>query len=303
MCAFKLPKFYYEKPKTIKGAIDLLHEKIKNPKILAGGTDLIVQMKDGLCNYGLLIDIKYIPNHSKIFVDQEGNLSIGAAITMSDLVGWINDVNERKMWYLGVAHAANCIGSQQIRNRATVVGNVCRSSPSGDMIPVLIALDAKVEIVGQKNKKYILVEEFITGPGKNKLSEGEIVTNIKIPQPTKHTFVGYVKYSNKKGMGLAITSAAVRISLDKANEKIKKARIVLGAVASTAVRIIEGERILVDEGIKDNVIEKISNISSCLSKPITDIRATEDYRQDVVKIVTSRAIKEVWKMSKEGRIF
>lgn len=286
-----LPRFDYIRPKNLKETIRILSETDKTRKVLAGGTDLFVQMRKGLIQPAMLVDIKSIPQFSRISISAKGELVVGAGVTLSELEQW---ARTEKDWQ-GLSMAAGCIGSEQVRNRATVVGNVCRASPAGDMAPMLIAMDGRVEIRGPKGKKLILVEDFITGPGKTVLARGEVVGFLRIPNPRLKTETSYLKLGARRAMETAIVAVAVRITMDQTLEKIRLARIVLGAVAPTPLRVPQAEEMLMKRGVTPEVLEEISEKAKYLAKPITDLRGSESYRSEMVKVMTRRAIEQIWK--------
>lgn len=286
-----LPRFDYIRPKNLKETIRILSETDKTRKVLAGGTDLLVQMRKGLIQPAMLVDIKSIPQFSRISISAKGELVVGAGVTLSELEQW---ARTEKDWQ-GLSMAAGCIGSEQVRNRATVVGNVCRASPAGDMAPMLIAMDGRVEIRGPKGKKLILVEDFITGPGKTVLARGEVVGSLRIPNPRLKTETSYLKLGARRAMETAIVAVAVRITMDQTLKKIRLARIVLGAVAPTPLRVPQAEEMLMKRGVTPDVLEEISEKAKYLAKPITDLRGLESYRSEMVKVMTRRAIEQIWK--------
>ncbi|KKK84835.1 hypothetical protein LCGC14_2779350, partial [marine sediment metagenome] len=271
-------------------AISVLSNPKEKVRVLAGGTDLFVHMKKGLDQPSLLLDIKSISELNHISISQNRELILGAGVTLAALEQW---ARMEKNW-TGLSLAAASIGSEQVRNRATVVGNVCRASPAGDMIPMLIVLDAKVEIHGPEGKRSVLVENVLTGPGQTALTKGEMVVSLKIPEP-QFTGTAYLKHSIRRAMEIAVVAVAARITLDNSSQKIGCARIVLGAVAPTPIRIPEAEIILIEKGVNAEVLEKISELATNRAKPISDLRGTKNYRSEMVGVLIKRAVKQAWK--------
>lgn len=290
-----LPHFDYIKPESLKKAVHVLSEGEKQGKVLAGGTDLLVQMKKRLLSPKLLVDIKGIRQLSRISLSSKGELVLGARVTLGELDQW---AKTRKEW-LGLSIAASSIGSEQVRNRGTVVGNVCRASPAGDMAPMLIALDGKAEIQGPKKKRLLLIENFIIGPGQTLLAPDEIVVSLRIPKPQDQTATAYLKLGARRAMDTAIVAVAVRISFDRTLKKIVAARIVLGAVALSPIRVPGAEDILMQQGVTPGTLEEISTLAMNHAQPITDLRGTEGYRSEMVRILTKRAVKQVWEQFSE----
>lgn len=286
-----LPRFDYLRPNSLKEALHLLSKARREAKVLAGGTDVFVQMKKGLTRPRLLVDIKSISQLHRIGLSSKGELVLGAGVTLAELEHW---ARRRKEWF-GLSIAAGSIGSAQVRNRATVVGNLCRASPAGDMAPMLASLDATVEMNGPRGKRSVLAENFVVGPGQTILTPGEMVTSLKIPKPPLHTGVTYLKLGARRAMEIAVVSIAVRMTWDKRSNKIRCARIVLGAVAAVPIRILEAEAILMKHGVNPEVLEEISHMAAAQSQPITDLRGTRSYRSEMVKVLTKRAVEQVWR--------
>ncbi|HEA66006.1 MAG TPA: xanthine dehydrogenase family protein subunit M [Desulfobacterales bacterium] len=291
-----LPRFEYIRAKNLNEAIRILSTEENGVKVLAGGTDIFVEMKQGQSRPQLLVDIKSIPELSQLSIGTNGELSLGAAVKLAELEYWAAG---QKDWS-GLSITARNIGSEQVRNRGTVVGNVCRASPAADMAPMLIAMDARVEIVGSEEPKLLLVEDFLVGPGQTVLKTGELVKSLKIPKPPSNTGTAFLKLGKRRAMNVAIVSIAAKIAINGAN-RIKSASLVLGAVAPTPIRILEAETILSNDGLTKQSLEKISNLAIAAAKPITDFRSTKDYRLKIVRILTQRVLKQAWKRATQAR--
>ncbi len=291
-----LPRFEYIRAKNLDEAIRILSIEENGVKILAGGTDIFVEMKQGQSRPRLLVDIKSIPELSQLSIGTNGELILGAAVKLAELEYWAAG---QKDWS-GLSITARNIGSEQVRNRGTVVGNVCRASPAADMVPMLIAMDARVEIVGSEEPKLLPVEDFLVGPGQTVLKTGELVKSLKIPKSPSNTGTAFLKLGKRRAMNVAIVSAAAKITINNAN-RIKSASVVLGAVAPTPIRIMEAGTILSNEGLTKQSLEKISNLASAVARPITDFRGTQDYRLKIVNILTQRVLKQAWKRATQAR--
>lgn len=293
-----LPGFEYENPSSVAEAVSLLQDGSRKPKVLAGGTDLLVQMKEGLVSYGLLVDIKGIADLSRIALDAAGTLTLGSAVTMSELVQW---VSSRPGWWSGLAVCADSVGSPQIRNRATVIGNLCRASPSADTAPGLIALDAAVTVAGPAGRRSVPLLEFITGPGRTVLSPQELAVSVSLPEPVGCTELVYIKHGTRRAMDLAAVSVAVRLSAQAETREVQTARIVLGAVAPTPIRLTEGEAVAERDGINPKTIQEIARLAQAKCRPISDVRATAGYRSAMVQVLTRRALAQAWQRLGQGR--
>jgi carbon-monoxide dehydrogenase medium subunit len=253
-------------------------------------------MRKGLLRPSHLVDIKSIPQICDLSVGPEEELIIGAGVTLEQLKDW---ARREKVWS-GLFAASGSIGSGQVRNRATVVGNVCRASPAGDMTPMLIALDGKVQIQGPTGRRRVAIEEFITGPGQIGLAQGEMVESLRIPRHRIPTATAYLKLGARRAMDTAIASVAVGISFDEPSGKITSIRIVLGAVGPKPLRAREAEEMLMRHGLTPAVLEKAAHLAQDAAMPITDLRATADYRSRMTKVLTKRAIEQAWREGIEG---
>jgi len=290
-----LPRFEYIRAKNVKEAIHILETEGTDVRVLAGGTDIFVEMKQGQSHPRLLVDIKAIPELSQLSLESNGELTIGASVSLAELEYWAAG---QKDW-TGLSITARNIGSEQVRNRGTVVGNICRASPAGDMAPMLIAMDARVEIVGPQGSKSMPLENFLVGPGQTALKPGELVTLLKIPRATSDTGAAFFKIGRRRAMNVAIVSVAAQIALNGAN-RIHSAGIVLGAVAPTPLRLHAAEEILLNQGMADQILEDIGELACSAAAPITDFRSTHDYRLKLVKVLTRRAVQQAWERARQA---
>lgn len=281
-----LPKFEYIKPKTIEEATNFLLELGAGAKIMAGGTDLLPPMRGGVLKPEYLIDIKDLPGLDYLTYDEEEGLRIGA-LTKLRTIEFSKMVWEKNP---SVAQAAKYVASTQVRAKGTMVGNIVNASPSADTPPILIAQGARLLIHGPENTREVPVEQFYKGFKKVDLEKGEIVTGIMVPPLAKDEHAAYIKHSVRKAMDLAIVGVAAWLKMD--GNVCVNARIALGAVAITPVRAPEAEQILIGKELTDDVVASaaIAAMENC--HPITDVRASADYRQDMVRVFTKRAIKK-----------
>jgi carbon-monoxide dehydrogenase medium subunit len=281
--------FDYLMPKTIREACSLLSKHKGKANAVAGGTDLLVLIKSRQIMPQYIINLKTIPNLNYIdYADGEG-LRIGALATMYDVES--SPIIQEKFPIL--ASAAHQVGSPNIRNMATIGGNLCRAAPSADTAPPLIGLGAKVKIVGFNRERTCGVEEFFLGPGACVLQSDEILTEIQIPNPPSYTRGVYLKMPAGKRISIAAIGVAVVVTLDAKQANIVDAKIVLGAVAPTPIRASKAEDIIKGKAIDDELIEKAAQAAAEEAKPISDIRAPANYRQEMVKVLTARALRQV----------
>lgn len=278
--------FEYFKPATIEEALRLLKEGGKGTRLLAGGTELINEIRGGRSRPARVIDLKAIRDLDFMRAAPDG-LRIGALYRVRDA--------ERSTWlresgYGAVSRAAGTLGSPQVRNKATIVGNVCRASPSADLIPPLIALGAKAKIVGEGTEKKVAVERMLLGPGRTILGENEIITELEIPCLPIHAGCSYYKLSPRKSLDLAVVGVATMVRTDPTSSTFVDARVVLGAVAPTAMRARKAEAVLKGAAVAQPVIDEAARVAAGECKPVDDVRASAWYRQRMVEVVVKRAI-------------
>lgn len=281
-----LPNFEYMVPKTIGEACNLLLELGKGAKVFAGATDIIPPMRDKAFTVDYLIDLKHIPGMKYIEYDETEGLKIGALTTLRE-IETSPLVKEKNP---AVAHAAKVVASTQIRAKGTMAGNLCNASPSADTPPILLAQNAKVLVQGPNKDRYIMMDDFFVGFKKTALEPGEIVTGFVIPPLKEGESAAYTKHAVRKAMDLAIIGVAVKLTMD--GDVCKDARIALGAVAPTTMRARNAEKALIGKKLTDDVIVEASLAARDECSPISDIRASAEYRRDMIRVFTKRAIKQ-----------
>lgn len=259
----------------------LLGNHGKEAKVLAGGTDLLVGMKEKGLSPGYVIDIKGIKGLDGISYDRKEGLRIGTLATMNEVSG-SSCVREH---YPFLSHAAGEVGSVQVRNRATIGGNLCNAAPSAETAPALLCLDAVLTLAGMKGERSIEIVEFFQGPGMTVL-DGEILTGIRIPPVTRKGI--YIKHSPRIAMDIAVIGAAVAVTLGPGGWE--EVRIALGAVASTPIRVHEAEELLKKKGPTKEAIEEAGRIAREAASPIFDVRASAEYRREMVENLVKRAL-------------
>jgi aerobic carbon-monoxide dehydrogenase medium subunit len=273
----------YEAPDTIKAAVGLLSKARGTSRILAGGTDLLVQMRSGMLEPDLIVDIKNIPGMYDIKVDKDG-CWIGAAVSGAELG---EHPKVRKSWP-GVVEAVELIGSTQIQGRATMAGNLCNASPAGDSIPAMIAAGAVVRIVGAGGQRDVPVEEICTGPGKTSLAKGELVASVLLPARPAHSGDAYLRFIPRTEMDIAVVGAGVSLTLDGSGT-CTAARLGLGAVAATPLLVPAGAAALVGTKVDQAALEALAAAASAACRPIDDKRGTKEYRIKVAGVLARRA--------------
>jgi len=274
-------RFEYFEPATLGEAVALLGRYEGRAQPLAGGTDLLVEIKEQLRRADCVVNIKKIPGMAELSYDARAGLRIGALVTARELE--LSAFVLEK--YPNMVQAARELGSIQVRNRATIVGNICRASPSADTAPPLIADGALVRIHGLSGERSVLLEEFFAGPGKTVLAPGELVTGLVVPPPAPRTGKVYLKHGRRKAMELATVGVAVSLTLNS------EARIVLGAVAPTPIRARRAEDSLRNRALDDALIEEAAQAAADESRPISNVRASAEYRREMVRVLTRRALQ------------
>lgn len=273
----------YETPRTVEQAVALLHDESGLSRILAGGTDLLVQLRSGMLEPELLVDIKHIDGIKDI-VAEDGGFRIGAAVAGAEL-GEHADV---KALWPGVVEALELIGSTQVQGRATMVGNLCNASPAADSVPAMIAADATARIAGPNGTRDCPVAEIATSPGKTSLAKGEIILSIFLPARPANASDAYLRFIPRTEMDIAVASAGVSLTLDGAGS-CTAARVALGAVAPTAVLVPDAAAALVGSKLDSAALEAMSAACSAACNPIDDKRGTMAYRTSVAGVLAKRA--------------
>lgn len=281
-------RFEYLTPKTLEEAISLLSRYNGQSKVIAGGTDLVVQMRDRRIKPEKVIDITGIEELVYIDVDDKKGLLIGALTPIRDL----EKSAELKRSYPIISQAASQLGSVAIRTMGTIGGNLCNASPSAETAPALIVLSAKARIVGPSGERVVPLEGFFVGPGSTVLEAGELLVEIQVPAPLPHTKGIYLKHAIRGSIDLAIVGVAVALTLETKSRVCQDIKIALGAVAPTPIRARKAEEILIGNTINDDLIDRSSLSASNEARPISDARASAEYRKEMVKVFTGRAIRE-----------
>lgn len=280
-----LSDFMYAAPKSADEAVAMLGQYGSGAKLMAGGTDLINFIKTKTLQPKVVIDIKEIPGMEGITYDPEKGLVIGALTKLID----IEKSSVVKDYYPVLAEAVHLIASTQIRNKGTLVGNVCNASPSADSVPALFVLDAKLTVKGAKGERVIPIGEFYQGFKKLALAEDELVTGIVIPPMEDNCRAAYRAHTVRKAMDLAIVGVAAGLSLN-AEGICTDAKIALGAVAVSCVRSPKAEAALIGKKITPEVAAEAGKEAMKDCSPISDVRASAEYRHDMVRVFTKRAV-------------
>ena len=273
----------YLAAKTIDEAVNAHAKANGSARFLAGGTDLLVQIKSGIRKPNLVIDIKKIVELNSIQEISENEFVIGASVSGANLN---RNPKFAKLWP-GVLEAFRLIGSEQIQGRASLGGNLCNGSPAGDSVPALIAAGCKAVIAGPGQRKEIPIENFHLGPGKTILENGQMLVALKFPKRNNNSADAYLRMTPRTEMDIAVVGCGVNISIE--NGICTNARVSLGAVAPKPLLINEASDILVGSSLDEETLEKVSKICRDSCNPIDDKRGTIDYRTKVAGVLFKRA--------------
>jgi carbon-monoxide dehydrogenase medium subunit len=272
----------YEAPETLDAAVALLTAEAGEARILAGGTDLLVQMKTDMIDPNLVVDLKRIAEMRKITQNAAGWV-IGAAVTGAEL----KEHAELKKQWPGVVEAANLIGSTQVQGRCTLGGNLCNASPAADSVPALIAAGAKVSIHGANGRRELAVEDVMLAPRKTALAKGEVIVSFHLPLREKGMGSAYLRFIPRTEMDIAVVGAGVALTLD-ASGKCTATRVSLGAVAARPLYVKEAGDALVGTKVDDAALDKMVAAVRAACKPIDDKRGTIEFRIKVAGVIARR---------------
>ena len=273
-------------PSSVKEASAIVKEKGPGGRFLAGGTDLVIAVKEKGLMPSYVVDLKRIPGLSGIREERDGSLTIGALTTMREVE--TSPIIRKRYPFL--AQSAAEVGSVQIQNRATIGGNMANATPSADVAPSLLVLDAKAKIAGLNGERVIELEQFFRGPGQTVMSPEEILTAILIPASTPGLVGEYIKFSPREMMDLAYIGVAVALVLNGKQKRCEKARVALGAVSPTPMRARRAEALLERQIMTEELAEQAGAEASRECKPISDVRSSADYRREMVRVNTKRAL-------------
>ena len=284
-------RFDYFEPSNLTEAVAILGQYRDSANVLAGGTDLLVEIKEQIRRPDHIVNIKKIPGLDRLRFDAADGLSCGSLVTARE----VETSADVACQYRGLRQAVAELGSIQVRNRATIAGNICRASPSADTLPPLIAHAATVTAFGPGGERTFPLEEFFLGPGKTRLEGNEILTRIDIPAVPPHSGSVYIKHGRRKAMELATVGVACVLTRDGAI--CRNIRIVLGAVAPTPIRAGRAETMLQGAALSETLIEQAAAAAMEEARPISNVRGSAAYRREMVQVLTARAVAQAWELA------
>jgi carbon-monoxide dehydrogenase medium subunit len=254
---------------------------------MAGGTDLLVQLRAGRFDIDVIVDIKHIPETNQLSYAPVEGLTIGAAVPCCR----IYEDRQIQDLYPAILDSASLIGGVAVQGRATFGGNVCNAAPSGDSLPTLIVLGASCRIFGPRGERVVPVEQFFTGPGTTVLEQGEMLVSLQVPPPSPNSGARYLRFIPRNEMDIAVVGVGAKVDLNDNLQKIVAARIALGAVAPTPVLIREAGDSLIGKTPSEETFSEAAAIAQEGARPISDMRGTIAFRQHLVSILVKRALQ------------
>ena len=285
----------YEAPTTLDAAVALLVNERGLARVLAGGTDLLVQLRSGMVAPDFVLDVKRIAEMRQITAEN-GGFRVGAAVPSAEL----REHEELRRLWPGVVEAASLIGSTQIQGRATLAGNLCNASPAADSVPAMIAVGATAAIIGPKGRREVPVETIATAPGRTSLAKGELVASILLPARRARTGDAYLRFIPRTEMDIAVVGAAVSLTLGE-DGRCTAARVVLGAVAPTALLVEDAAAALIGSTVDETALQRLADAASAACRPIDDKRGTKDFRITVAGVLARRAATKALERARGSR--
>jgi CO/xanthine dehydrogenase FAD-binding subunit len=288
-----LPRFDYHEPSSVQEACAMLYEFQDKGALLAGGTDLLVNMKKGKASPKHVLSLSRIEELKRIKRDH-GSLTIGACMTVADL----EECEEVKSDFSGLSEAAGSLGSPLIRNLATAGGNIVTARPAADLPPALIAYGASLVLKKEGGERLVPLDEFFKSPGQTILEPGEILCSIVLSEPPPYSGGAYMKLGLRRSLEISIVNVAAFLALDGPSGPIREARIVLGAVAPTPMRSPAAEKALIGQKPDEDLFRMAGEEAAKDARPIDDFRASADYRREMVKVLTRKGLKKAYEEAK-----
>jgi carbon-monoxide dehydrogenase medium subunit len=282
-----LKRFDYLAPESLEEALAILRERGNGCKLLAGGTDLVVQMKEAGLHPSYVVSLRRLRELRGIAFDERQGLRIGAMTTMAE----VEQHPGLQRRYAVLVDGARILGSVQTRNMATLGGNVCNAAPSADTAPALLVLGARADIAGPGGRRQVPLEQFFTGPGQTVLGRDEILAGLLIPTPAPRTGAYYERHTPRAEMDIAVVGVAALVTLGPDRDLIREARIALGAVAPTPVRAPEAEAFLAGQPPSEEAFQRAAELAVVAARPISDVRASRAFRRHLVQVMTARCLR------------
>jgi carbon-monoxide dehydrogenase medium subunit len=286
----------YAAPRTLDEAISLLRSGGDTARVLAGGTDVIVQAREHRRNISLMVDVKHVAELSELTFTGDGGLKVGAAVPCQTIY---SDERVRRE-FPALVDSASLIGGIQIQSRASLGGNLCNSSPAADSIPTLIVLGGVCQIAGPNGRREVPVEQFCTGPGRNVLQPGELLVSITFPTPQPKSGAAFQRFIPRNEMDIAVVNCAVAVQLDGSGQRIESARLSLGAVAPTPLLVEAAGQALAGQPVGAEAYEKAAEVARQAASPITDMRGSIPQRRHLAGVLAKRVLEQAVQRAQGG---
>ena len=291
-----MARFEYLEARTLRQAISLCQRHGDQARLVAGSTDFLVRWRLGSWRPQYVINIQRVASLGRVSYSARNGLRLGALVTVETLQN--HPVIRQR--YPALAAAAASFAGVQVRNLATVGGNVCNASPSGDTLPSLLAFDAQCRIAGPNGERWAPLDQFFTGPGATILQAGEVLAELRLPPPQASSGSLYIKHSPRAAMDIATVGVASMVSLEDQGRSCSQVRIALGAVAPTPIRAYAAEDILRGRLITPELIEAAAREAQDRATPIDDIRGSASHRKAIVGVLTKRTLERAVEMARQG---
>ena len=276
----------YHRPKTLDECLELFDRFGQEARALAGGTDLLVQMRAGHRRNGAVIDVKHVPELNGLRYGASDGLILGAAVPCYRIYG--DAIVSRA--YPGLIDTVSMIGGTQIQGRASVGGNLCNAAPSADAVPALIALRAVCRIASVRGERELPVDQFCIAPGRNAMADNEVLVSLHVPPPPEHSGACYLRSIPRNEMDIAVAGAGVSVTLG--NGTFRDGRVALASVAPTPLLVEEAGVVLRGQPVEHEVIARAAAAAKAAARPITDMRGTAEYRKHLCEVLTRRALEK-----------
>lgn len=288
--------FDYVRASSVDEVVSLLAQNGDQARVLSGGTDLLVALREGRRQAKLVIDVKTLPETTQVDYAPGRGLEFGASVPCYRLY----ENTTLAAAYPGLMDAAQLIGGKQIQGRASIGGNLCNASPAADSIPALIAHAAICVVAGPNGRREVPVEEFCTAPGRTQLQNGEFLVSIRLPAPKPGFGAAYLRFIPRNEMDIAVVGAGAAVQLDESRTRFQSARLALGAVAPTPLYVAAVGEALAGQPVNAETIGRAAQIAQDAARPITDMRGTAEYRKHLSGVLARRALEKAVERAKAG---
>jgi xanthine dehydrogenase FAD-binding subunit len=289
-----LQAIQYASPQSVDEVVALLQQKGDQARVLCGGTDLLVALREGRRQAELVVDVKRLPETTVLSYDPQSGLTLGAAVPCYRMY----ENKQVAAAYPGLIDSASLIGGVQIQGRASFGGNLCNASPAADSIPALIVHRAVCNIAGPNGRRTLPVEEFCIAPGRNALQRGEFLVSLSIPAPQPGFGAAYLRFIPRNEMDIAVVGAGASVQLDESRSRIVTAHVALGAVAPKPLYVPAAGEALAGQPANAESLAKAAQIALEAAQPITDMRGTAEYRKHMAGVMARRALEKAIERAK-----